>query len=140
MAKATSPKRSAKKSGAAEKKKRPEQTASPEPVKAVIPVTTLKSLMAEYRKMKKTSGALASGYASSVATAVERYNINKKALSLVNWLDARENEQIKDFLDQLDYLLDASGIDERAKTIVGLPLERGENVTDFPAQQAVAGE
>jgi len=134
--KSASPKKSAK-----SKKKAKQTTMTDVDARAVIPVAALKSLMAEYRKMRKNSGALASGYASSVSTAVERYNLNKKALSLINWLDGREDEQIKDFLDQLDYLLDISGVDERAKRVLALPLEeRGENVTDFPAQQAVAGE
>ena len=51
--------------------------------------------------------------------------------------DRMESEKLAEFLDALDYMLDASGLRERAATAPRMPLEsEAENVHEFPAASA----
>lgn len=119
-------------------------------VKKALPAGELRELMTAYKGMRKRSGALASGYASAVATAADRYNLGtegKMALALVQKLDMKETRQIGDFLDWLDYMLDVSGILERVEGEPKLPLDAeaeteaeattARSTEPFPIQESV---
>jgi hypothetical protein len=82
----------------------------------MIPGKKLKELLATMRKGKSAQTRIAGEVGSEIKTAIERYGCNRKVLRLLHQLDGMENEDIADFLDELKYYLDVSGIEKRAES------------------------
>ena len=84
--------------------------------KQMIPAKQLKSLLKAMATCKKQQTQIAGELGSEIKTAIERYGCNRKVLRLVHTLDRLENEQIADFLDEFNYMLEASGVGKRAES------------------------
>lgn len=84
--------------------------------RVMIPAKKLKELLSSMRKARRDQTQIAGQVGSEIKSAVERYGCNRKVLRLAHMLDGMENEEIADFLDELEYTLDASGIKKRAES------------------------
>lgn len=109
-----------------EPEKAPETEAvKPSEVLTMVPKGPLMSLLALDKRTKKQQQELGGELGSKVGDICERYGTNRKALAVIRTLNRMEPEKIADFLDHLDYLLDVSGIEERASKVERLPLGDG---------------
>lgn len=82
----------------------------------MIPGKKLKELLRTMADGKRKQVQIAGNVGSEVKTAIERYGCNRKVLAVIHKLDMMENEDIADFLDEFNYMLDASGIEKRAES------------------------
>lgn len=104
----------------------------------MIPAKKLKELLKTMATGRKQQVKLAGEVGSEVKTAIERYGCNRKVLRLIYMLDGMENEDIADFLDEFEYMLDASGIEKRAESAPGF--EKMRPGTDENVHQLRAAE
>lgn len=112
-----------RKSGAKPKKETSTDPVKPSEVLKMIPAGALDTILKLDKRTKNSQSELAGELGSAIAKACERYGTNRKALGIVRMLNRMEIEKVADFLDHLDYLLDVSGIEERASKVQKLPLE-----------------
>lgn len=109
-----------------------EQT-KPSETRAMIPAKKLRELLRTIATGRKKQVELAGEVGSEVKTAIERYGCNRKVLRLIASLDGMENEDIADFLDEFEYMLDASGINKRAESAPRF--EQMSNVAELRAAE-----
>lgn len=100
---------------------KPQQAVTGKDVTGMITKSVLNDILITDRKAKKAQGEIAGELGSKIASAVERFGTNRKALGIIRTLNRMEPEKIADFLDHFDYMLDISGIEERAAAVQRLP-------------------
>lgn len=108
------------------------EAAKPSEVQRMVPPNILKSYLRKAKKAKEDMSEISGTLGPDVANMVERFGTNRKALSVVKTaFSIKDNEKLADFIEQLHYLLDASGCNERASKATGkLGLEGGQNGVD----------
>lgn len=107
-------------------------------VTGMITKSVLNGILATDKRTKKAQSELAGEIGQKVADAVERFGTNRKALSVIRSLNRMEPEKLAEFLDHLDYMLDISGLEERAATVQRLPM--GDDLGDAEQQDEVEDE
>lgn len=91
-------------------------------VTGMITKSVLASLLALDKRTKKAQSELSGEIGQKVADAVERFGTNRKALATIRALNRMEPEKLADFLDHFDYMLDISGLEDRAAAVQRLPM------------------
>lgn len=135
------PKAAARAAPAAE----PTESVKGSEVTGMITKSVLASILTLDKKTKRQQSELAGDIGSAVAKAVERFGTNRKALGIIRTLNRMEPEKLADFLDHFDYMLDISGLEDRAAAVQKLPMageaedEAGEAGGE-PAGEAAAEE
>jgi hypothetical protein len=92
----------------------PKETVTAKDVTSMIPAAVLKSILAKDKTTKKTQSELAGELGQKIADAVDRFGTNRKALATIRMLNRMEPEKVADYLDHLEYMLDISGIEDKA--------------------------
>ena len=112
-----------------------EQT-RPSETRQMIPAKKLRELLKTMATGRKQQVKLAGEVGSEIKTAIERYGCNRKVLAVIHKLDMMENEDIANFLDEFEYMLDASGIGKRAESAPRFEqMSGGENVHHLNAAE-----
>ncbi len=93
----------------------------------------LKSLMIELTEMAARKDRVVGAIRERIGDAVENDHLNKEVFALLRKLDKKEPEELAVFLDTLEAYLDASGLMDRAESVMELPLE-----AEKPAKAAKA--
>ena len=111
----------------APRKKKPAAEAETEAVKpsevlTMITPKVLASILALDKRTKTAQSELAGELGQKIANACERFGTNRKALGVIRQLNRMEPEKLADFLDHLDYMLDISGLEDRAAQVQRLPM------------------
>jgi hypothetical protein len=106
------------------------EKATPSEVSEQISERKLKQLIKDARTAYKDTRAIAGDFGQKIASAVEHDHLHRKAFSVAKTADRMEPEKLAEFLDALDYYLDASGLRERAASAPRM--EMGDNVEQFP--------
>lgn len=132
---------------------------SPTKEARVISASKLKSLLNSGAKMKEDVNTLTADHAAEVREAVEKFNLKKSPFGVVKKLWRMEAENLRDWLDSFNHMLDVSGLSEKAASAPPLPIgetdaeeeeqpdgspeqetRRGRNVKPFPKPTAVSTE
>ena len=112
----------------------------------------LKKLLKEQRAGQNDMDEIRGSMGSAIATAVEKDNLDKKMFGWLKQLDRMTPEKLAYHLPNLFYMIDASGIGDRAQQAQKLALEqpdddededkppRARNVTPMRAPTSVAAE
>lgn len=82
----------------------------------VISGVKLKQLLAADRRADHDIGELVGQRGEAIAQAVEKHNLNKRVYGIIKKLDRLPPEKLKIDLDDLEHMLDASGLRERAES------------------------
>lgn len=110
----------------------------------VISGPKLKKLMSAKRSATKDASEINGQIGSEIKTAIENDNLHRGAFTLICRLDRMEPESLRNFMDNFEYLYDASGLQKRAESVMRMPLEDGDEeeddgkVTKFPSQKEAA--
>lgn len=140
-AKAAAGKAKSKPKAKAQPAPKPQQAVTGKDVTGMITKSVLNDILVTDKRVKKNQGELAGELGSKIASAVERFGTNRKALGIIRTLNRMEPEKIADFLDHFDYMLDISGIEERAAAVQRLPVgEAADDGEDAGAENEAAGE
>ena len=92
-------------------------------VEKKIPPRVLQKLMKDIRIGQDDIDSVRGTMGSAVAKATEKYSFNKKMFGWIRQLDRMSPEKLNDNLADHEYMLDASGLNERAKNAQRLPIE-----------------
>lgn len=92
-----------------------EKVTADETVK-MIPAKKAKELLQTMRKGRRDQTQIAGQVGSEIKAAVERYGCNRKVIRLAHQLDGMEPEELADYLDELEYWLDVTGLKKRAES------------------------
>lgn len=87
--------------------------------------TKYANLLALARRTKKTVAELGGTYREAVGRAVEDHNLDKRAHGMITKLDRLEPEDLRRTLDDFEFLLDISGLKERAESVQPMQFEAG---------------
>ena len=121
-------------------------------VEKMISASKLKKLLKEQRAGQIDMDEIRGSMGSAIATAVEKDNLDKKMFGWLKQLDRMTPEKLAYHLPNLFYMIDASGIGDRAQQAQKLALEqpdddededkppRARNVTPMRAPTSVAAE
>jgi len=94
----------------------------------------LRSLIATARKAGNDIAEINGTYRAEVAQAVNNDSLNKKAFSQIVKLSKMENEDIRRWKEDFDYMFEAAGLQERMDSAPALPMgEQGEDDSDESA-------
>lgn len=123
-----------------EEKPQATEAVKPGEAKAAISQNKLKNLLKAKRGAKKETGEINGRIGQSIANAIENDHLHRKAFGWICQLDMMEPEKISDLLDNFEYYLDISGINDRRKSVMRMNLaekdeeaqEEAANVTKFP--------
>lgn len=102
----------------------------PSELREVISEKKLRSLLASARSAQKDIDEIAGGIGSEIKQAVEKSHLHRKAFAVIKTLDRMEPEKLADFLDNFEHYLEISGLNERAKSVIGMDLTSGEETED----------
>jgi hypothetical protein len=118
-----------------------EQVTSGETEK-VISGPKLKRLLKNQRTGQDDMDSIRGRMGSEIALAVEKDNLDKKMFGWIKQLDRMSPEKLAYHLPNLLYMLDVSGINDRAEEAPKMPLNDAEKskVAQFPRQTSVAAE
>lgn len=104
------------------------ETVKPSEVQRMVPPNVLTSYLRAARKAKEDMSEISGTLGPKVADMVERFGTNRKALAVCKTaFNIKDDAKLADFIEQLHYLLDASGCNERAAKVQKLNLEGGQN-------------
>lgn len=130
-----------------------EETVTSKDVRQMITPVKLKSLIKSARTAQKDIQEIAGGLGAEIKAAVESNHLHRKAFSVCKTADKMEPEKLAEFLDNLDYYLDVSGLRKRAESAQRLAMGddrheereedeggKGGKVTQFPQPHGVAAE
>ena len=123
-------------------------------VEKMISASKLKKLLKEQRAGQNDMDEIRGSMGNAIATAVEKDNLDKKMFGWLKQLDRMTPEKLAYHLPNLFYMIDASGIGDRAQQAQKLALEqpdededkdedkppRARNVTPMRAPTSVAAE
>lgn len=84
--------------------------------------TQIKKLLSKLRGHQDNIDEQKGSMGGAVNAAVEKFNLNKKMFGWIRWLNKLSPEKLATNLDDLDQLLDVSGLNERAMSVPKLPL------------------
>lgn len=117
----------------------------------VISGPKLKKLMAAKRSATKDASEINGQIGSEIKSCIENDNLHRGAFTLICRLDRMEPESLRNFMDNFEYLYDASGLQKRAESVIRMPLEEGDGeegdgeedegdskVTKFPTAKQAA--
>ncbi len=110
------------------------EMAEPSETSEQIGERKLRQLIKDARTAYKDVREIAGSFGAKVASAVEHDHLHRKAFSVCKTADRMEPEKLAEFLDALDYYLDASGLRERATSAPRMPM--GDNIEEFPGNEA----
>lgn len=105
-------------------------------VTGMITKSVLGNILTLDKRTKRQQSELAGEIGSAVAKAVERFGTNRKALGIIRTLNRMEPEKLADFLDHFDYMLDISGLEDRAATVQRLPVGEAAEESEEENQAA----
>ncbi len=110
----------------------PTEPAKGADLQKMVPPGVLTSYLKAQRKTREDVREMTGKLGPKVADMVERFGTNTKALSVCKTaFNIKDDAKLADFIEQVHYLLDASGCNERAaKATAKLGLEGGHNGTD----------
>jgi hypothetical protein len=117
-------------------------------VKKMISVKKLVSLLADARKSYKEQRSISGELGAMIKDAAEHHALHRGVFGTITKLDRMEPEKLRDWLDNFDYQLEASGLLKRAEAVQPLDLdgfaetdERPDtNVSKFPGPSGLAAE
>lgn len=125
-----------KTSKAAPAKSSPSKAAAPvenvkgSEVDGMITKSALAAILKTEKRTKEQQALLTEEVGIKIADAIRKFGTNRKALATIRMLNRMEPEAQSDYLDHLDYMLDISGIEERAAAVHRLPMG------DAPGEEA----
>lgn len=127
----------------------------PSEVRAVIPASKLRSLLASMRKTKSDVGELNGELGTEIKNGTNKYHFSRRVLRMLSTFDNLPPEKLAIELEDLEHGLEASGLNERAATAPRMQFGPGEeageesdegegrsraNVRQFPPPNSVAAE
>ena len=92
------------------------EAAKPSEVQKKVPATALKKYLKDMRAGQSDVDEVSGRMGQLTSNLTNKYSVNRQALSLIKRLDKKEPEKLADFLDDFLYMLDISGLSDRAKT------------------------
>lgn len=104
----------------------------------------LKSLLASCRSTQNDITELAGTLGEEIKTAVEKHHLHKKAFNVCKMADRMEPEKLAEFLEQLEHYLEATGLNDRARSAPRMEMGDGngadptENEADEAEQDKAA--
>lgn len=92
----------------------------------------LNTLLKRCESHRKQTAELTGELAGLIAIAVEKKFLHKKAFATIRVLSRMEPPKLREWLDHFDHYLEATGLQERAESAPGLPLDAsdGEDADD----------
>jgi hypothetical protein len=111
-------------------KKKDDASAKPSEVTEQIGQKKLKALLKAATEAYKEGREIAGTIGQKIGEAVENDRLHRKAFSVLRGMDRMTPEKLADFWDTLQFYVDASGLGERAKAALRLPLDAGDDDDD----------
>jgi hypothetical protein len=90
--------------------------AKPSDVRQTIPATKLKALLAVKRKAKNAVGEINGEAATEIKNVTNKYNYSRRVVGWLSVLDNMPPEKLAIELEDLEHGLEASGLNDRAKS------------------------
>lgn len=107
-----------------------EEQVKPSEVRGMPPAKIIKQLIKDGRIAHQNIQSIAGEYGETVKNAQEKHGVHRKALAIARSADRMEPPKLAEFLDHLDYMLDVSGLRERAASAPSMDM--GDNIEKFP--------